>query len=42
MIIRTPTMSTKFVMMSTNNLPLATCDMRPLTADALERRGDPI
>jgi len=42
MIIRTPTMSTKFVMMSTNNLPLATFDMRPLTADALLRRGDAI
>jgi hypothetical protein len=35
-------MSTKFVMMSTNSLPLANFDMRPLTADAPLRRGDAI
>jgi hypothetical protein len=40
MIISNPTMSTKFVMISTNNLPLATFDTRPLTADAFPRRGD--
>jgi hypothetical protein len=40
MIISNPTMSTKLVMISTNNLPLATLDTCPVIADALSRRGD--
>jgi hypothetical protein len=34
MIISNPTMSTKFVMMSTNNFPLATRETRPPIPDA--------
>jgi hypothetical protein len=33
-------MSTKFVMISTNNLPLAALDTREVTADALPLSGD--
>jgi hypothetical protein len=33
-------MSTKFVMISTNSLPLANFDIRPVTADARPRKGD--
>lgn len=40
MIISNPTMSTKFVMISTNNLPLAALETRPLTADARVRSGE--
>jgi hypothetical protein len=35
-------MSTKFVMISTNNLPLATLDTRPDIPDAFPRSGDAI